>query len=266
MGARRLSRRFLDELYARHHRLANLDPDPLVFVRRYSDPLDAEVAGLVAASLAYGQVPKIMETLEGVFAVLGRSPRQALERMTPRDLLGGFEHFEYRFHKATDLALFLSLVRQSLERRGALSALFSAGDSRGDIGPTLSAFVDELLSGDPRPFLPTRDIPPAHPVRHFLPSPRKGGAAKRICLYLRWMIRKDEIDPGCWHGLVAPERLVIPLDTHVARVSRDLGLTGRKTADWKTALEVTDALRRYDPKDPVRYDFSLFRFGMERTR
>ena len=102
-------------------------------------------------------------------------------------------------------------------------------------------------------------------MRFLLASPASGGAAKRLCLYLRWMARRDALDPGYWSGAVETARLVVPLDTHVARVGRQLGLTGRATADWKMALEITEGLRRFDPADPLRFDFSLFRFGMGRT-
>lgn len=255
---------FLEDLFRRHHRPENLFPDPLAFARGYPDPLDGEVAGLVAGALAYGKVEKIMEALGRVFRVLGERPRVTLERLGPRDLVELFQGFRYRFHKGEDVVLLLHLTAQAIARRGSLAETFEAGDPGGEIGAALSAFVEELLSGDPRPILPGRTIGPGHPVRHFLPSPARGGAAKRLCLYLRWMVRKDALDPGYWHGRVAPARLVVPLDTHVARVGRDLGFTSRRTADWKTACEITKALKRYDPTDPVRFDFSLFRFGMGR--
>lgn len=257
---------FLEGLYAEHHRLGKLHPDPLVFARRFEEAEHGEVAGLAAAALAYGQVNQIMATLETVSAVLGPQPRKFLERSAAADLQEATRGFAYRFHKERDLALLLHLVTQALGRFGSLREAFLADDPGGPIGAALTAFAEKLLSGDARPILTTRDVPAGHPVRHFLPSPARGGAAKRLCLYLRWMVRKDELDPGFWHGAVDPARLVVPLDTHVARVGRELGLTARRTADWKTASEITDSLRRYDPRDPVRYDFSLFRYGMGKGR
>ncbi|MDW7712403.1 MAG: TIGR02757 family protein [Deferrisomatales bacterium] len=256
--------KLLEGLYRRHHRLERLEPDPLVFARRYGRPEDGEVAGLVAAALAYGQVEQIVATLGGVFAALGPCPARLVRESSP-DALGSLTRgFSYRFHKQQDLALFLHLVGQVLERHGSLREAFLAGDAGGELGPALTAFAGKVLGGDPRPFLPRRSLPEGHPVRHLLPCPARGGASKRLCLYLRWMVRRDALDPGFWHGAVDPARLVVPLDTHVARVGRGLGLTARKTADWKTACEVTRSLRRYDPGDPVRFDFSLFRFGMGR--
>ncbi|MHB8765045.1 MAG: TIGR02757 family protein [Deferrisomatales bacterium] len=257
-------RAFLEDLYARHHRPENLHPDPLVFARGFADPGDGELAGLVAAGLAYGQVAQIMATLGGVFQSLGPRPRATLTAWSAADLRDAFRGFRYRFHRGPDLALFLHLVRQALERYGSLGELFRASDPGGPVGPALAAFSEGLFAGDARPLLPTREVPPGHPARNLLPSPARGGAAKRLCLFLRWMVRSDALDPGYWHGRVDPARLVVPLDTHVARVGRELGFTARQAADWKTAGEITAALRRYDPADPVRYDFSLFRFGMGR--
>ncbi|MBE0616305.1 MAG: TIGR02757 family protein [Proteobacteria bacterium] len=205
-----------------------------------------------------------MIVLERVAAILGPRPRRLLASSLAADLLEATRGFSYRFHKGRDLALFLHLLRQVLERFGSLREAFRAGDPGGPIDVAMSAFGARILCGDPRPILRSREVPPQHPVRHFLPTPARGGAAKRLCLYLRWMVRRDELDPGFWHGAVDPARLVVPLDTHVARVGRELGLTSRKGADWKTACEITAALRSCDPTDPVRYDFSLFRYGMGR--
>jgi uncharacterized protein (TIGR02757 family) len=268
--AKKLSLSFLENIYAEHHKLANLNPDPLIFARGYSDPEEGEVAALVSASFAYGQVGKIVAALGQIFAELGARPREMIMTTGPTEWLERFEGFTYRFHKGGDVALYLWLLRQTLERRGSLRALFSAhdncddshDDSHTDIAPAITGFCSELLSGDPRPLLPTSTLPPRHPVRHLLASPSGGSAAKRICLFLRWMSRADELDPGYWADMLAPSRLVVPLDTHVARVGRLLGMTARKSANWKTAVEITNALATHCPSDPLRYDFSLFRYGM----
>ncbi len=252
----------LERLYQLHHRPENLHPDPLVMARGFGDAGDGEVAGLVAAALAYGRVDKILEALEAVFAVLGPRPRSEVLRGDPDRWARELRGFVYRFHRGRDVAALLVLVRRALERWGSLRALFREGDDGGPIGPVLARFCSALLAGDPRPALPGRTVPPGHPVRHLLASPERGGAAKRLCLFLRWMVRRDALDPGYWWGAVDPARLVVPLDTHVARVGRRLGFTRRKGADWKTACEITGALRAYDPLDPVRFDFCLFRYGM----
>jgi len=260
----KINKKMLDALYSRHHRIEMLWPDPLTFARGFDDPLDGEIAGLTAAALAYGRVDQIMKALGVVFKVLGPKPRQTLEKYRAADFLKHLAGFKYRFHDGNDLALFFHLLQQCLDQWGSLSAVFKAGDKSVDIALAMSFFSNAVLSGDPRPILPGPEIPARHPVRHLLASPASGGAAKRMCLFLRWMARKDELDPGYWHGLVDPSRLVVPLDTHVARVGRELGFTRRASAGWKTALDITGALRSYDPEDPIRYDFSLFRYGMNK--
>lgn len=253
---------FLEELYRQHHRLEKLDPDPLVFARDFADPRDGEIAGLTAAAFAYGRVEAIMDALGRIFGVLSPGPRAFLERVAPSELRELTRGFYYRFQKEQDLALFLLLLARTLERFGSLSALFRSGDDGRDVASGLAALAHGILSADPRPLLRSRSLPERHPVRHLLTSPERGGAAKRLCLFLRWMCRRDCLDPGYWEGLVDPARLVVPLDTHVARVSRELALAHRKAVDWRTACEITASLRTYDPTDPVRYDFSLFRYGL----
>lgn len=264
-AARPPSKEWLEGLYCTHHRLENLYPDPLVFARGFADPADGELAGLVAAVFAYGQVGKILEALGRVFQITGNSLSSYLKSYRCAEALEALADFRYRFHKGADVALFFHLVRQALDARGGLGELFVRGDPGGDLGGALTAFADGLLAGDARPVLRTRRVPEGHPVRFLLASPGKGGAAKRLCLFLRWMVRADALDPGYWGGRVDPARLVIPLDTHVAWVGRVLGFSRRAAADWKSAREITEALKRYDPADPVRYDFSLFRFGMTRA-
>jgi uncharacterized protein (TIGR02757 family) len=271
---RKLTRSFLEKLYDEHHKIANLNPDPLIYARGYSATEEGEVAALVSASFAYGQVEKIVSALGQIFKELGERPAEMIVNTDPMEWLERFQGFTYRFHKTPDIALYLWLLRQALERRGSLRALFAAHDKRGDdggigidstadIAPAISGFCAEILAGDPRPLLPTKELPRRHPVRHLLASPSGGSASKRLCLFLRWMGRSDELDPGYWSDILSPARLVVPLDTHVARVGKLLGMTTRKSADWKTAVEITQALAKHCPTDPLRYDFSLFRYGME---
>lgn len=259
---KRITREFLEDLWRRHHRLSNLSPDPLVFARGYGDPLEGETAGLIAAVFAYGQVEQIMKALGFVFERLGSSPRKTILSSSPKEFTTLCEGFYYRFHKAPDLALFLHLLAQALEKNKSLKELFIKNLSE-DIGADIAAFCGEILSGDCRPLLNAKELPLRHPVRFLLSSPSSGGAGKRLCLFLRWMARKDELDPGYWQGALPPSSLVVPLDVHVARVGKFMGLTSRKGSGWKTAVEITESLRRFDPGDPLRYDFSLFRYGMK---
>jgi uncharacterized protein (TIGR02757 family) len=164
-----------------------------------------------------------------------------------------------------DAAAVIAALGRVRDRHGSLGAWFLAGydPQAPDLAPALAIFLDgiraELVYGRKRgPAL--TDLPQG--VRTFFSDPRAGGACKRLNLYLRWMVRPDDgVDLGLWPA-VSPAQLTVPLDTHVARISRYLGLTSRRTPDWKMAAEVTAGLARFDPGDPVRYDFALSRLGI----
>lgn len=239
----------LERLYADRARyLAN---DPLEFCHRYVRPEDQEIVGLIASSFAYGHVKVIRGSLAFIFGRMGESPRAFVESFEPEEgekLFGGFVH---RFHSARDLAGLLFLARRMVEESGSIGDYFMASydPSARDITTSLTGFVRRL-----------RDLDPV--ASRFFPSPASGSACKRLCMYLRWMARpRDGIDLGLWED-VSPAQLVIPVDTHIQRLARYLELTRRRGADWKTALEVTAALRRFDPYDPVRYDFPLCHLGI----
>ncbi len=241
-----------------------LETDPLKFPHRYADPRDREVVALLAAAFAYGSVPLIFRALERILAAIGPRPRRFLDDFDPARDRVRFRGFRHRFHGGRDLALFLSLLSQAVRRHGDLRRLFLAGFDRSEphVGPALTRFVASILGGDPRPFHPGGRIPDGAPVRFLLSSPADGSACKRMLLFLRWVVRPaDGLDLGLWPEVPA-SKLLLPLDTHTYRLSRYLGLTARRQADWKAAEEITTHLRRLDPIDPVRYDFALCRLGI----
>lgn len=226
-------------------------PDPLAFVYRYADDGDREVVALIAASLAYGRVAHIRHSVENALRRLGPAPRHRLLTSTDRALARATRGFRHRFTTARDLHRLLAGTARVLERHGTLAACFAAGDDRmhPTVVPTASSFVSAFG-------------PVNRPGRFpLLAAPEAGSACKRLHLFLRWMIRRDDVDPGTF-GLDASHRLVVPLDTHMHRVGRALGFTSRRQADLVTALEITEGFRRLAPHDPVRYDFVLARRGM----
>jgi len=226
-------------------------PDPLETLYDYPDPRDQEIVGLVAAGLAYGRVAQILASIGKALAVLGPSPAAFLRETSARGLSRRFAAFRHRFTSGNELAALLVAVKRAIARHGSLERLFRAGIASDDatVLPALSRFVAAL-----RGFAPG-------PCPSLLSSPDDGSACKRLNLFLRWMIRRDAVDPGPWRG-ISPAKLVVPLDTHLFRIGTALGLTARRQVDLAAALEITRGFARVSPRDPVRYDFALTRLGI----
>jgi uncharacterized protein (TIGR02757 family) len=241
----------LDALYRTYNRMVYLHPDPLEFIHRYEDPADREVVGLIAASLAYGRVKQILQSVSSVLETMELSPARYVKSASLRRLTGDFSRFRHRFAGGSHMAALLIGIKQILSQFGSLDRCFLAGYSRGDenILPALTAFARALTD--------TGSLS----AGHLIPMPEKGSACKRLNLFLRWMVRKDVVDPGGWDSVPA-SKLIIPLDVHMHRVGLGLGFTDRKQTDIKTALEITHGFTKIAPDDPVRYDFSLTRLGI----
>jgi uncharacterized protein (TIGR02757 family) len=236
--------------------------DPLSFPRRYADTAEREAAAFLASALAYGRVASIRASLKDLFRRMPEGPATFIRSFEPsRDLrrLAGFKH---RFNNGEDIAALCWALRRALEEAGSLEGFFLHGDDPAcpDIGTALDSFSRRLLQTDLSPLFGRRKRPGT--FSYLLPRPDGGSACKRLCMFLRWVCRPDDgIDLGLWKG-VSPARLVLPLDTHTARISVLLGLATRRSPGWKMALEVTESLRRFDPNDPVRYDFALSHLGI----
>lgn len=240
---------------------ARIGFDPVEFPHRYRDPRDIEVSALLAASLAYGRADLFRPKVDGLLQRMGPSPAAYVRELDVPEARALLDGFVYRFNVGTDVAVLLLGMGRALREQGSLEALFVAGlEARGSLHGALADFTAAL-----------RDVPmeelrramgPERGLHHLLPSPLGPGAAKRLNLYLRWMVRgPDEVDFGIWRRVPA-SRLVIPLDTHIGRMAQHLGLTKRKDLTWRTAEEVTASLRLLDAEDPVRYDFALCHYGM----
>ena len=241
----------LEKLYKRYNRREWVSPDPLQFLYSYDDICDREVAALVAALLAYGRVQQILKSVGEVLDRLGPSPGEFLLNHRPGQLTTMFAGFKHRFAADDHLVALLLAVRDVLGKYGSLGECFADGLDEADetVGPALVRFVDQLnQSAGGR-------------CGHLLADPAKGSACKRYHLYLRWMVRRDAVDPGGWSA-VDKSKLIVPLDTHMHRIALAMGATKRVSADGKTAMEVTAAFKRIRPDDPVRYDFALTRSGI----
>jgi uncharacterized protein (TIGR02757 family) len=241
------------------------ESDPIVFLGRYETPEDREVAGWIASAFAYGRVETIQTNVGKILAALGPRPARALDALEDfaafsREALAGFRH---RFHGAEDAGALLYAIASARREAGSVRGFFEreGREEESDVGGLLSRVVARIEALDFRPALRHRTLPRGHPVRFFFPDPAAGSACKRWNLYLRWMVRRDRVDFGLWTG-ISTRRLVIPTDTHIHRIARRLGLTRRRSADWKAARQITDALSRFDANDPVRFDFALCRIGI----
>ena len=241
----------LEDLYAKYNRPAHIHPDPVGFVRLYSDPRDREVVGMVASSLAYGRVGQIHKSVADVLERLGPRPWRHLRDVRDAAMERQLADFRHRFADGPAVAALLLGLRRVMRRFGSLEKCFLGGLGARDetVLPGLSAMVSEIRSG------------PADRCGHLLADPSRGSACKRLNLFLRWMVRQDDVDPGVWRS-VPPAKLLVPMDTHMHRLARAAGVTKRAAADMRSALEMTDAFRQISPDDPVKYDFALTRLAI----
>lgn len=265
-GARARSLAVLLESFERgFDKSARLGFDPVELPRRYARAADQEVAALFAAALAYGRADLFKPEVERVLAEMGPSPARFCEEFARAPRPGVFAGFRYRFNVPVDVAALAAAAGHVRLVRGALGARFAdlLRETSGDPEPlrgALSLFARELREAPPALAL-LRDRG-SRGLAHLLPDPDLSGACKRWNLYLRWMVRgPDEVDLGTWRG-IPRSALIVPLDTHVARIARYLGLTDRRDMSWRTAEEITAGMRRLDPEDPVRFDFALCHLGM----
>jgi uncharacterized protein (TIGR02757 family) len=260
----------LDRLYSEFN-YADSAADPIQIVRRYSAPDDREVVAFVAASLAFGRVSSVLQSIERVLAVMGPHPAAYVRRFDPVDA-AAFAHIVHRWTRGPDIAALVWVMRQMIERSGSIEGFFAeAYDSRDDdLQAALDSFSARALALDvnavygraKRGSSGRASAPGGRAgVCYFFPRPSLGSACKRLNLFLRWMIRHDALDLGVWSRIPAA-KLVVPLDTHVIRLGRCLRLTRYTSPGWPMARDITASLRRLDPDDPVKYDFALCHIGM----
>ncbi|MBJ6726977.1 TIGR02757 family protein [Geomesophilobacter sediminis] len=253
----------LDKVY-RDRSAEHLANDPLSFCHRFQAPEDQEVAGLIASCFAYGNVKIIKRNLQDIFSEMGSSPRHYVERFDPAKGKRTFSGFKHRFNDGRDLCGLLLAAQIMVREAGTIQGwlLRFHDEAQEDVTETLSGFSASMKELDLGAVFGRGGVPADSYFPFFFPSPASGSACKRLCMYLRWMVRPaDGIDLGIWTG-IAPSRLVIPVDAHIQRICTFLGLTTRKQADWRMAREITTRLRELDPEDPVKYDFPICHLGI----
>lgn len=241
-----------------------IEPDPLQFPHTYTDEKDIEVMAFISSVFAYGTITQIINTLKKVTGIMNSHPHKFIVSTEIINLKEMFTGFKHRFYTKSDIVILMLVLKQVYIKYGSLKNLFLKNYNREEpnLKSGISKFSREMLSiavsvnG-------LKEI--SNGLKFMFPLPERGSACKRMNLFLRWMVRKDELDFGLWKDIPL-SKLVIPVDTHIAKIARHLKLTSRKVVSWKMAEEITERLKNYDPDDPVKYDFALCHIGMRKLR
>lgn len=243
---------------------SQISPDPLQFLHLFNDELDIEAMGIIASVFAYGNVKQIINTLDRILTIAESKPYKFVKDFHKHNLHLKLKNLKHRFYTEEDIIIFFSLLCDIYKEYGSLKNLFLKSYLPGDenIKKSLSGFSNLLLNAAGGKCRKGKIYPG---VRFMFTSPDSGSACKRMNLFLRWMVRKDELDFGLWNEIPA-NQLVIPVDTHVARVCKQLKLTEKINVNWAMAEEITSNLKKFDPSDPVKYDFAICHIGMRKLR
>lgn len=244
-------RDFLEQKYRQYNRLTFIDSDPIQIPHLFEDPEDIEISGFLAATIAWGQRRTIITNMTGLLDRMNHTPYEFI-------LYGGNDDFErlrdfkHRTFNGADCHFFLQSLKHIYKHHGGLRRVFEGAYSKNrDIREALVAFREVFF-----------DIPHPERTRKHVADIRKQSSAKRLNMFLRWMVRRDTqgVDFGIWQN-IAMSDLYMPLDVHSGAVARQLGLLQRKQNDWKAVEEITEKMREFDPQDPVKYDYALFGMG-----
>lgn len=237
---------------------SHIEPDPLQFLHLYKNKRDIELVGFLSSIFAYGNVKQIINTLNSLNNILQPDPFNYIRSFSGNKQIT----IKHRFYSEEDVHSLLCLLSKTITKYGSLKNLFLKGYNSTDanVKNGISNFSNYFLDEYSRSF-----GNPTHGIKFMFPSPEKGSACKRMNLFLRWMVRKDELDFGLWKE-IPTDKLIIPVDTHIAKISRNLKLTSLKNVSWKMAEEITTRLKKFDEADPVKYDFALCHIGMRKLK
>jgi uncharacterized protein (TIGR02757 family) len=243
---------FLDEKADYYNQPSFIESDPVSIPHHYSKKQDIEISGLFAAVFAWGQRKTIINKSKELLGMMDNAPHDFIVNHSEKELKA-IENFKHRTFNATDALYFIHFLNYYYSGKDSLEDLFIVQGEKDPVENGLIKFHESFFS------LP--DAPPR--TRKHIPNPNRKSTCKRLNMYLRWMVRKDQagVDLGIWNNIKMKD-LICPIDVHVDRIARKLSLIRRKQADWLTAVELTENLKKLDPEDPVKYDFALFGLGV----
>ncbi len=241
----------LEKHYSEYNKQKFIHPDPLEFLYNYKNNKDIEISGLIASSLAFGRVAQILKSVSFVLGIMGDSPTDYLKTASYKSIQKDYKGFVYRFVREKEIIALLYAIKKIHDDFNSLESCFASGVSTHDetILNGLTFFDKEMNKRAD------------NNLGYLFADPAKGSGCKRMNLFLRWMVRKDDVDLGIWES-IPPSKLIIPVDTHMHKIGQKLNFTKRKQANMKTALEITKGFADIAPNDPVKYDFALTRFGI----
>lgn len=260
----------LNALVSQYKVPAYISSDPIQIPHRFIHNAKAcELVAFMTALFSYGRRETIIETVNGLFQITDNDPVGFMENFNPKQDSKLFQHFIYRFNKGPDVAFLWERLQWAYREYGSLEALFETAIAQGDYCHPQTTRLKAGIAGFTNGLLGDDTQAQSYGLKFLFAHPDKGGACKRFNMFLRWMVREDKnpagrVDFGLWKHALQPADLLMPLDTHVMKMNRQLGLTSRQDASWRTAEAITDVFRALCPEDPVKYDYALFGFSLDK--
>lgn len=254
----------LDKLAQKYETKEFFYDDPIGIPNRFENKKDKEIAGFISSLVAYGRREVFIKKLKQLLEIAQNEPYNFITNFEPKIL----RNFNYRFGKPDDFAQIFNILKDLYNSGSSLEELFKYGYENTHHPSFGHPLQQGARNKNFNMFIPVTDYfysrakdNTATGFKFMIPDARKGSAMKRMCMYLRWMVRKGTVDFGIWDFMPASE-LLIPLDTHVARISREMGLLTRNTNDFQAVVELTENLKKFDSQDPIKYDFAIFGYGV----
>ena len=240
----------LDKLVEKYENKTFIETDPIQIPHRYKDKEDIEIVAFISALFAYGSRKVFIPKLDELFSKMGKSPLEYIKNGEFSNL----KSFNYRFAKENDVVEILKVLSKLYNSNKTIQTLFRYGyEQKSDIKGMLQVVTDYFYLNS------TDNV--GEGFYFMLANPKNNGAMKRLNMFLRWLVRKPPVDFGLW-DFISTSELLIPLDTHVAKISREMNLLTRKSNDFKAVLELTDKLKQFDANDPTKYDFAIYAKGI----